>query len=233
MASRKRVSYSLAPPRTPPPALGLPPPANDAALRPSLSYRTFPPQQQQQQPHGDAHPTHCRGVTALALDTTTILRGHDAPRGILYTGGRDGLVASWEQGVPLVPAAAAATEGDVRQAGDSEPVRWERIGMTDDDDEDDEDGDEEYAFDAAASAERRGVSGGDTVPRRNVRNDASSTKWTVDKEAIQRDGALGVSPDPLLPRRDRVRTDSSTPPARPPAATDIQAVPAGPYGLGE
>ena len=52
------------------------------------------------------HPEHTLGVSALALDTSTVIdsstsgSGH-RPAGILYSGGRDGLVASWELGLPL------------------------------------------------------------------------------------------------------------------------------------
>lgn len=51
------------------------------------------------------HPEHTLGISALALDTSTIIdsTGNDSkkPAGILYTGGRDALVASWELSLPL------------------------------------------------------------------------------------------------------------------------------------
>ncbi|KAI9236943.1 MAG: hypothetical protein BYD32DRAFT_462064 [Podila humilis] len=43
---------------------------------------------------------HLLGVNALALDTSTLTakdtHGHRVPGGILYTGGRDGMIASWD-----------------------------------------------------------------------------------------------------------------------------------------
>jgi hypothetical protein len=53
------------------------------------------------------HPEHTLGITALALDTSTIIdnagssSARKTPGGILYSGGRDGLVASWELGLPF------------------------------------------------------------------------------------------------------------------------------------
>lgn len=49
------------------------------------------------------HPRHRLAVQALALDLSTALSSTEAepaPAGILYTGGRDGLVSSWELGLP-------------------------------------------------------------------------------------------------------------------------------------
>ncbi|TIC25953.1 N-acetyltransferase 10 [Wallemia mellicola] len=47
----------------------------------------------------DDHPRHSLGVTTLALDTATQLSGKPGPEGILYTSGKDGLVASWQLGI--------------------------------------------------------------------------------------------------------------------------------------
>ncbi|KAI0749013.1 hypothetical protein BC629DRAFT_122493 [Irpex lacteus] len=47
------------------------------------------------------HPRHRLGVSCLALDTSTQLLGRDNPEGILYTGGRDRLVLSWDLGISL------------------------------------------------------------------------------------------------------------------------------------
>ncbi|KAG9008693.1 hypothetical protein FRB93_006239 [Tulasnella sp. JGI-2019a] len=46
-------------------------------------------------------PQHRLGVTALALDTTTQLAERSNPEGILYSGGRDGLIIAWEQRTPM------------------------------------------------------------------------------------------------------------------------------------
>ncbi|PWN39402.1 hypothetical protein IE81DRAFT_369128 [Ceraceosorus guamensis] len=55
-----------------------------------------------------SHPRHTLPVTSLALDVSTSVQDQEmastsqhTPRGILYTGGRDGLLAAWELGLPL------------------------------------------------------------------------------------------------------------------------------------
>lgn len=60
------------------------------------------------QPGRALHPRHTLPVTSLALDTSTCVQDKEAasssqhvPRGILYTGGRDGLLAAWELELPL------------------------------------------------------------------------------------------------------------------------------------
>ena len=47
------------------------------------------------------YPRHRLGISALALDTSTHLEGKLAPEGILYSGGRDGLVISHDLGLPM------------------------------------------------------------------------------------------------------------------------------------
>lgn len=59
------------------------------------------------------HPEHTLGVSALALDTSTIIHSsgstvHNKPAGILYSGGRDALVASWELSLPLKRRSSSA-----------------------------------------------------------------------------------------------------------------------------
>lgn len=68
----------------------------------SLSHPNSPWTQQR-------HPEHTLGITALALDTSTVIDAPSSsskssqkrPAGILYSGGKDGLVASWELGLPF------------------------------------------------------------------------------------------------------------------------------------
>lgn len=50
-------------------------------------------------PHFLRYPRHRLGVASLALDTSTQLVGKSCPEGILYTGGRDGLIISWDLGI--------------------------------------------------------------------------------------------------------------------------------------
>ncbi len=93
------------------------------------------------------HPRHRLGVTALALDTSTCLSGRQAPEGILYSGGRDGLIIAWEQGVPM----RQRKERYGARATGSTPYHWENMtGWEDDILDDDED--EEW-FDTSESTQ--------------------------------------------------------------------------------
>jgi hypothetical protein len=100
--TRRRVSYVLPPPTTHVPRLRLPPPGISrlGATAPLL----LPAQTAFSHSQEDTHhpyPRHRLGVASLALDTSTLLAGRNAPEGILYTGGRDGMVISWDLGVPM------------------------------------------------------------------------------------------------------------------------------------
>lgn len=99
---RRRVSYVIPPPTEPPPRLQLPPhgvPRN-GAIGPLL-IRTTDCLPQETTPKWAQHPRHRLGVACLALDTSTQLVGRNSPEGILYSGGRDGLVCSWDLGIPM------------------------------------------------------------------------------------------------------------------------------------
>ena len=208
MVTRKRVSYTLATPSATPPALGLSPPQHDQIGRAAPSYRVFPATTPRQAVAPEAtHPAHCLGVTALALDKTTLLHGQDAPAGILYTGGRDGLVASWEQGVPMKRAEKGVEE---------EYVKWEKIGVVDDEEETEED-DSEFGYIGGNTR-----STGDAIARKG--RDDGSAKWIVDHEAIQ-GGSLGVSHSLAREIIDIFLHLK--------AATEISTISANPHGLGQ
>jgi len=59
----------------------------------------------QQSSTSPSHPKHTLAVTCLAADSSTCISGYGkngkSPEGILYTGGRDGLVSSWELGLKM------------------------------------------------------------------------------------------------------------------------------------
>ena len=113
------MSYILPPPTEPVPRLQLPP--HGAAARrgvpapllvpvsaPSHSHsHSHSPHSAESPKHSSsqahAHPRHRLGVACLALDASTQLAGKAAPEGILYSGGRDGLVVAWDLGFPLKP----------------------------------------------------------------------------------------------------------------------------------
>ncbi len=141
MTTSRRISYVLSPPTSPVPYLGLPPletprhghpqpllrpreiSDGDAAHRsaPVLS-RTLSLTEPGAQT--SSHPRHCLGVAAIALDTTTQLHGKSTPEGILYTGGRDGLVAGWELGIKLKRRSKAKWSS---RSSRSKRVDWERL----------------------------------------------------------------------------------------------------------
>lgn len=112
----RRISYVIPSPTSPPPYLDLPQPTHPRngsphpILIPSPAGQT--PNVHSTQP--ESHPQHHLGVSALALDTSTLLSGKDTPQGILYTGGRDGLVASWELGVRMKKRFVGSREDKVR-----------------------------------------------------------------------------------------------------------------------
>lgn len=103
--ARRRVSYIIPPPTEPVPHLQLPPHGASKTGSPApllLPVRTdshtiafdAPPRWAQ-------HPRHRLGVSCLTLDTSTQLVGRASPEGILYSGGRDGLVISWDLGISM------------------------------------------------------------------------------------------------------------------------------------
>lgn len=127
--SPRRVSYVLPPPTSPPPILSLPPLGITRVGRPGPFYSQVDPVSPSLHPHSaskteeahlrkftqgqGSHPRHRLAVQALTIDLSTSLSsagggasGKNAadaaggPAGILYTGGRDGLVCSWELGMP-------------------------------------------------------------------------------------------------------------------------------------
>ncbi|EAU81628.2 hypothetical protein CC1G_02644 [Coprinopsis cinerea okayama7 len=103
--SRRRVSYVIPPPTTHVRRLQLPPHGSQrlGAVSPLLT--PHPTQAAsddvEETPPWARHPRHRLGVSALALDTTTCLAGRSAPEGILYSGGRDGLVIARDLRVPM------------------------------------------------------------------------------------------------------------------------------------
>lgn len=87
------------------------------------------------------HPRHRLGVASLALDASTHLVGRNAPEGILYSGGRDGLVMSWDLGIAMKKKAAVSST--------AKRGRWEAMTGWGDDaiEEEEEDGDDRVVSD--------------------------------------------------------------------------------------
>lgn len=66
----------------------------------------------------NGHPRHRLGVNSLALDTSTQLAGRPTPEGILYSGGRDGMIIAHELGITHKKRAHMAA---------ADPHRWETL----------------------------------------------------------------------------------------------------------
>lgn len=101
----RRISYVLPLPSTAPPLLSLPPIglSKKGQIGPLYTSRPAPASTStsgQYSKDKATHPRHRLAVQALAIDLSTSLHGETKPGGLLYTGGRDGLVCSWELGLP-------------------------------------------------------------------------------------------------------------------------------------
>lgn len=108
------------------------------------------------------HPLHRLAVSSLALDTSTVLAGHNSPEGILYSAGRDGLAISWDLGVAMKPRQRKGIHPDdddgdgLRMTGGHR--RWEVMtgwGF--------EDTSDSYDDDAAGDVPERPTSDGDVL----------------------------------------------------------------------
>ncbi|KAJ3802993.1 hypothetical protein GGU11DRAFT_849688, partial [Lentinula aff. detonsa] len=99
--AKRRISYVIPPPTEPVPRLELP--SFGASRLGSAGPLLIPANDNSPDdyPKWSRHPRHRLGVNALALDYSTQLVGRSAPEGILYSGGRDGLVLSWDLQLPM------------------------------------------------------------------------------------------------------------------------------------
>ena len=96
--ARRRVSYVIPPPNESVPRLQLP--SHGAVRLGSTGPLVIPLNDRTEVREPRArHPRHRLGVASLALDTSTTLLGRNGPEGILYSGGRDGLIISWDLGI--------------------------------------------------------------------------------------------------------------------------------------
>ncbi|ORY31816.1 hypothetical protein BCR39DRAFT_587333 [Naematelia encephala] len=218
VAVSRRVSYILPSPTEPPPLLSLPPlgerrrgttaphliPKTDTIGSPFQSKNPFFSSTSlaaaQQKQDEESHPRHCLGITSLALDTSTLLADSSSPGGILYTGGRDGLVASWELNVPHKRKRGGRYEVQPGRNGTTgAKVKWERIGDGAelwDDEDDDEDGsggfdedDDGYSTEEEISEGWVGIDAdrvGEGIRRRRAaRGEVPyEDRWEVDKETL-------------------------------------------------
>ncbi|CAE6445534.1 unnamed protein product [Rhizoctonia solani] len=135
----RRISYVIPAPQEPPPQLALPP---VGVLRNGQTSPIFIPVDSQSTHDANepsrnlprpSHPQHRLPVSALAIDKSTQLVDRASPEGILYTSGRDGLVAAWELGVPMRKRSPREKE---RKRHWEALTGWDEV--EDDSDEDDE-----------------------------------------------------------------------------------------------
>ncbi|SPO25251.1 uncharacterized protein UTRI_02633_B [Ustilago trichophora] len=120
-------------------------PSSSAASSSSRSTRSNAPL--------STHPQHSLAVSSLAIDTTTCIASSDSddeddfdanhdgesshtahdresiPPGILYTGGRDGLVGAWELGLPMRKRSAQRIYGPDGTSSMSDLHHEESIGL--------------------------------------------------------------------------------------------------------
>lgn len=98
---RRRVSYVIPPPAGVPRLLQLP--SRGLSRLGSIGPLLIPAEEHtaDDTQKKEEHPRHRLGISSLALDTSTQLAGRDAPEGILYSGGRDGMIMSWDLGIPM------------------------------------------------------------------------------------------------------------------------------------
>jgi WD repeat-containing protein 48 len=203
VVASRRVSYILPSPTEAPPLLQLPPlgqsrqgqtvptliPKSDAPNGSGLTLKSknpflSTPTTSISKPAEPQHPRHCLGVTSLVLDTSTVLENHQSPGGILYSGGRDGLVASWELNVPHRKRRGRRYE---LPPGRAAKVRWERIGdgaeLWDEEDE------AEFGEDVDGNSSDEdsqgwvGVDGEETRKRKT--EVAYEDRWEVDQELLE------------------------------------------------
>ncbi|KAH8995974.1 WD40 repeat-like protein [Lactarius akahatsu] len=166
---RRRVSYVIPfpPPTSPVPRLSLPPLGFDrhGSINPVLIPNFIQHPQIDLPTHQRNIPRHRLGVSSLALDTTTQLLGRPTPEGILYTGGRDGLVIAWDLNISMRQRVRK------RDVSRRRSTRWELItGWGDEvvDDTLDEDkdlrSDGDILGEVKGSSRRRGLSSTATSP---------------------------------------------------------------------
>ncbi|QRV93413.1 WD repeat-containing protein [Ceratobasidium sp. AG-Ba] len=136
----RRISYVIPAPQEPPPLFALPPPGvpRNGQTTPLLIPAPAPGADAREPLRSTlraSHPQHRLPVSALALDTSTQLVDRPTPEGILYTSGRDGLVAAWELGVAMRRRPGKAKE---------KKRHWEALtGWDDSEDSDEDDGEDD------------------------------------------------------------------------------------------
>ncbi|GAA5883735.1 hypothetical protein JCM3774_001666 [Rhodotorula dairenensis] len=206
----RRVSYVLPPPKANPPLLGLPPISAPRRGQTNPLY-TLTGQYADNSRHtysdaADAHPRHRLAVQALAIDfSTAVTHEHDGvetqdtrPGGILYTGGRDGLLCSWELGLPTKRRRRSYGQVDPDDLDEDEDA----LDVGEDDDDDDDDAVDELG--PVGALELEGVGAPPQSSFANAKHRSFSTSTTKAK----RPGPDRFASNSALPLQHRWEIDS-------------------------
>lgn len=133
----------------------------------------FSSRKRQYKPRHSSPARHRLGVDSLALDTSTSLVGHSSPRGILYSGGRDGMLFAWDLHLrsSIRPHRRPPSHA-IKSAG----KRWELLTGWGDEEEDEEE--EDLPLDGDVLGDVSGA----TRRRRSTIDDPFPTerKWEVE-----------------------------------------------------
>lgn len=189
--TRRRVSYVIPSPTDVPRLLQLPPlgisrlGSIGPLLIPVEGHTTNGEQDQQKR---DKNPRHRLGVSSLALDTSTQLAGRGAPEGILYSGGRDGMIMSWDLSIPMKKRKREHLEGGLRRSHG----RWELMtGWAEDGiDEEGDDADDLKQSDGDILGD---VTGGRKRQRARLNSLPYENQWETDLAAFK-PGKVKCSP---------------------------------------
>ncbi|GAA95727.1 hypothetical protein E5Q_02384 [Mixia osmundae IAM 14324] len=145
------------------------------------------------------HPRHCLGVHALALDLSTVLSSStksDAaearPAGLLYSGGRDGLIASWELGLPMCKRKTAYGRSRRRSARDSR----DRFREQDEDQRDGDSDDSDAGLLGRSDSRGRGIMRSNYEVPPSLRRGSSVEPDTVESDSLRASSQNGI-PDAL------------------------------------
>ena len=217
--ARKRISYIIPSPSDFVPRLQLPPlgvsrlGATGPLLIPSNTVSDAAEDGSVRLPT----PHHRLGIASLALDSSTQLVGHSSPEGILYSGGRDGLIMSWDLGLPLRRRKHKEIGSDRKNRG-----KWEALTgwgddvideETDDDERPTSDGDVLGEVTNSFDKRRRATTASGEFPYER--------QWETDLSSFE----AGTVRHNIV-NAQRTKAQSFAP------ADTFQAVCAGSYGLG-
>ncbi|KAG5335573.1 hypothetical protein C0989_000981 [Termitomyces sp. Mn162] len=176
---KRRVSYVIPSPAEPVPRLRLPPHGTSRLGSTGPLLIPLRKSTETELPKSNKHPRHRLGISSLALDTSTQLTGRAAPEGILYSAGRDGLVISWDLGIPMKKRKATKDDNSKRRD-------WEAMtGWADDEEIDDSvQNDGDVLGDVTINPRRRQRVNSQVIPYEK--------QWETDLAAYNKPGKVNI-----------------------------------------